>query len=163
MGVLRSCSNSDRANMLAVINLAAERYRGAIPADRWHVPYMPATELAREIASGVAFHGYFEEDRLLGVMGIQPVADVHLIRHAYVQPEAQGQGIGGRLLQHFVDGCPTRMLVGTWTAATWAIGFYQRHGFVQVDAARVPELLGRYWNVPVRQVETSVVLSRAPA
>jgi GNAT superfamily N-acetyltransferase len=163
MGVLRPCSNSDRANVLAVINLAAERYRGAIPADRWRVPYMPAAELAREIAAGVAFHGYFEGERLLGVMGIQPVADVHLIRHAYVQPEAQGRGIGGRLLQHFVDHCPTRMLVGTWAAATWAIGFYQRHGFVRVDAARTPELLGRYWNIPARQVETSVVLSRAPA
>lgn len=163
MGILRPCSNSDRANVLALINLAAQRYRGVIPADRWHDPYMPVAELRREIAAGVAFHGYFEGARLLGVMGIQPVADVHLIRHAYVQPEAQGQGIGGCLLQHFIDQVPTRMLVGTWAAATWAIGFCQRHGFVQVDAARAPELLGRYWDIPARQAETSVVLARARA
>lgn len=162
MGSLRLCDASDRNEMAVIINRAAERYRGVIPADRWHEPYMSVAELDHEIASGVVFHGFVEGDRLLGVMGIQPVADVHLIRHAYVLPDAQGQGIGGRLLQHLVTGCPTRILVGTWASASWAVGFYQRHGFVMIAGDEVAPLLRRYWNIPERQIETSVVLSRQP-
>ena len=159
---LRLCDANDRNEMATIINRAAERYRGIIPADRWQEPYMPTAELDHEIASGVEFHGFAEGDRLLGVMGIQAVADVHLIRHAYVLPEAQGQGIGRRLLRHLIAGCPTRILVGTWAAASWAIGFYQRHGFVMVARDEIPVLLRRYWDIPARQVETSVVLSHHP-
>lgn len=162
MGSLRLCDAHDRDEMAAIINRAAERYRGVIPADRWREPYMPAAELDHEIASGVVFHSFVEGDRLLGVMGMQPVADVHLIRHAYVLPEMQGQGIGGQLLKHLIAGCPTRILVGTWASASWAIGFYQRHGFVMMAGDEVSALLRRYWNIPQRQVETSVVLSRRP-
>lgn len=163
MGILRPCGADDRNEMAVIINRAAERYRGVIPADRWQEPYMSATELEHEIASGVVFHGYAEGDRLLGVMGIQPAVDVHLIRHAYVLPEAQGQGIGGQLLQHLVARCATRMLVGTWAAASWAIAFYQHHDFVMVDAGRTPDVLRRYWSIPERQIETSVVLARPSA
>jgi len=162
MGSLRPCGVDDRNEMVAIINRAAERYRGVIPADRWHEPYMSAAELDHEIASGVIFHGFAENGRLLGVMGIQPVSDVHLIRHAYVLPEAQGQGVGGHLLQHLIARCPTRILVGTWAAASWAIGFYQRHGFVMAGNDEVPVLLRRYWNIPDRQIETSVVLALQP-
>ncbi len=158
---MRLCDAGDRAAIAAIINRAAERYRGIIPADRWHEPYMSDVELDREIASGVVFHGLEEEGRLLGVMGIQQVADVHLIRHAYVLPEVQGRGVGGRLLQHLVAACPTRILVGTWAAAGWAIAFYQRHGFVMADACEAPRLLRRYWDIPERQIETSVVLTQS--
>lgn len=161
MGNLRVCSGDDHVEIAAIVNRAAERYRGVIPVDRWHEPYMSSAELDGEIASGVVFHGLEESGRLLGVMGIQQVADVHLIRHAYVLPEAQGQGVGGRLLQHLIAQCPTRILVGTWAAASWAIAFYQRHGFAMVVADRTPELLRRYWEIPERQVETSVVLTRS--
>ena len=162
MGNLRLCDAKDRSEMATIINRAAERYRGTIPADRWQEPYMPAAELDHEVASGVEFHGFAEGNRLLGVMGIQPVADVHLIRHAYVLPEAQGQGIGGQLLRHLIAECPTRILVGTWAAASWAIDFYARHGFVMVAHDKIPVLLRRYWDIPSRQVETSVVLSHHP-
>lgn len=160
MGSLRICDANDRNEMAAIINSAADRYRGVIPADRWQEPYMSAAELEQEIASGVEFRGYMEGGRLLGVMGIQPAIDVHLIRHAYVLPEAQGRGIGGRLLQCLVAEYPTRILVGTWAAASWAIDFYQRHGFVMIAKDDAQALLERYWNIPARQVETSVVLSR---
>lgn len=162
MGSLRLCDTNDRNEMATIINRAAERYRGVIPADRWQEPYMSAAELNHEIASGVTFRGFVEDGHLLGVMGIQPVADVHLIRHAYVLPKAQGQGVGGQLLRHLVAECPTRILVGTWAAASWAIGFYQRYGFAMVAHDEVPVLLRRYWSIPERQVETSVVLSRQP-
>lgn len=162
MGSLRLCDANDCNDMAAIINRAAERYRGVIPADRWQEPYMTTAELGHEIGSGVVFHGYLEDGRLLGVMGMQPVADVHLVRHAYVLPEAQGQGVGGQLLQRLLAECTTRVLVGTWAAAAWAIDFYQRHGFAKVADDEVPILLRRYWNIPERQVETSVVLSRHP-
>lgn len=161
-GNMRLCDASDRDGIATIINRAAERYRGVIPADRWREPYMPAVELDHEIASGVVFHGFEEEARLLGVMGIQAVDDVHLIRHAYVLPETQGRGIGGRLLQRLVAQCSTPILVGTWAAASWAIGFYQRNGFSMIAADEVPALLRRYWNIPERQIETSVVLARQP-
>lgn len=159
---VRLCNASDRDAIAAIINRAAERYRGVIPADRWREPYMPAAELEHEIADGVVFHGLEQGGRLLGVMGIQAVDDVHLIRHAYVLPEMQGRGVGGRLLQHLLARCPTRVLVGTWAAASWAIAFYQRHGFEMAAGDEIPPLLRRYWNIPERQIATSVVLSRRP-
>jgi GNAT superfamily N-acetyltransferase len=130
-----------------------------IPADRWHEPYMPAEELDDEIEAGVRFWGYEEDGELLGVMGIQPVRDVHLIRHAYVAPSAQRRGIGGALLEHLLARIDGRVLVGTWEAAQWAVDFYLRHGFVPVGR----ELLREYWSIPERQVATSVVLAREPS
>jgi GNAT superfamily N-acetyltransferase len=149
----------DRSAILAIVNAAAEAYRGVIPADRWREPYMPATELDSEIAAGVAFWGYFDDD-LLGVMGVQPVRDVDLIRHAYVAPEAQRRGVGGALLEHLLREMTRRILVGTWAAADWAIAFYARHGFELQPPAASAALLREYWTIPERQIETSVVLSR---
>jgi GNAT superfamily N-acetyltransferase len=131
-----------------------------IPADRWHEPYMPAEELDAEIAAGVEFWGCEAGGELLGVMGIQPVRDVHLIRHAYVAPAAQRRGIGGALLDHLMAEIDGRVLVGTWAAARWAIDFYLRHGFEQLTPELKDELLKTYWDIPERQVETSVVLAR---
>jgi N-acetylglutamate synthase-like GNAT family acetyltransferase len=157
--VIRRCRADEREAILAIVNAAAEAYRGVIPADRWHEPYMPAAELDAEIAAGVEFWGYDDDGELIGVMGIQPVQDVDLIRHAYVQPAAQGRGIGGALLDHLMASATRRVLVGTWATAEWAIGFYRRHGFVQVDPEEKARLLRTYWTIPERQIETSVVLS----
>ena len=145
--------------MLTIVNSAAVAYRGVIPADRWHDPYMPAEELEREIAAGVVFWGWEDDGELAGVMGAQVVDDVELIRHAYVDPALQGRGIGGALLAHLLESATRPVLVGTWAAAEWAIAFYRRHGFQLVDAPRKDELLERYWSIPARQIETSVVLS----
>lgn len=159
---VRDCTPEDTDRILAIINAAAEAYRGVIPADRWHEPYMSATELQREIADGVRFMGCEEGGMLLGVMGIQPVREVDLIRHAYVLPEQQGRGLGGKLLRNFREGSRRPMLIGTWAAADWAIRFYQRHGFSLVSAERTPELLSAYWSIPERQIATSVVLADPP-
>ena len=145
--------------MLAIINDAAVAYRGVIPADRWHEPYMPASELDREIAAGVVFWGYEDGGELLGVMGIQAVDDVDLIRHAYVRPGNQRGGIGGALIGHLMQSATRPVLVGTWAAAEWAIAFYRRHGFEQVTPEEKTRLLRRYWDIPERQIETSVVLA----
>ena len=168
-GSIRPCRDDERAVILGMINLAAEAYRGVIPADCWHEPYMPAEELAQELAAGVAFWGYEADTELVGVMGIQPVRDVELIRHAYVLPAHQRLGIGAALLQHLMDldaaagSQARRMLVGTWAAAEWAIRFYERHGFELVPAEQTPALLRAYWTISDRQIETSVVLARPPA
>jgi GNAT superfamily N-acetyltransferase len=159
--VIRPCRDDERESILAIVNAAAEAYRDAIPADRWHEPYMPASELDAEIAAGVEFWGYEANDgSLLGIMGIQPVGDVELIRHAYVAPGSQRAGIGGELLEHLVARGTRPMLVGTWAAAEWAIRFYLRHGFERVSDARKSELLRTYWRIPERQIETSVVLAQ---
>ena len=144
--------------MLEVINAAATAYAGVIPADRYHEPYMTSDELAGEIAAGVAFWGSFDGERLVAVMGIQDVDDVTLIRHAYVRPEWQGRGIGGALLAHLMGAARHPLLVGTWADAWWAVRFYERHGFALVTAQQKSVLLRRYWRIPERQVETSVVL-----
>jgi GNAT superfamily N-acetyltransferase len=159
---IRRCRDDDRMAILAIVNAAAEAYRGVIPADRWHEPYMPLEELDREIAAGVVFWGYVEDGILAGVMGLQNKRDVDLIRHAYVSPGSQHRGVGGALLGHLLGLRTHRMLVGTWTAATWAIRFYQRHGFALVLRARKTELLKTYWSIPDRQIETSVVLANPP-
>lgn len=145
-----------------MINAAAEAYRGVIPPDRWHEPYMPGAELDEAVSSGVVFWGFEIEGELTGVMGIQPVGDVELIRHAYVVPARQGCGIGGALLEHLMRRRTCQVLVGTWAAAEWAIRFYRRHGFSLVAPERTAELLRRYWSIPPRQIETSVVLARPP-
>jgi GNAT superfamily N-acetyltransferase len=159
---IRPCRDDERPAILAIVNAAAEAYRGVIPADRWREPYMPADELDGEIAAGVRFWGYEAEGLLVGVMGIQPVRDVDLIRHAYVLPEHQGRGFGAALLEQLARSSTRRMLVGTWAAAVWAIRFYQRHGFEQVSSARKDALLQSYWTIPPQQIETSVVLAQPP-
>jgi len=159
---IRPCHDSDHAAIFAIVNAAAEAYREVIPADRWHEPYMPRDELDREIAAGVTFWGYEEDGRLTGVMGLQPVRDVDLIRHAYTLPGSQRRGIGSALLGHLRQLSTRPMLVGTWEAANWAIRFYRRHGFELVSPARKAALLKTYWNVPDRQIEVSVVLANPP-
>jgi GNAT superfamily N-acetyltransferase len=163
MGSIRPCRDDERAAILAIVNSAAEAYRGVIPADRWHEPYMPSDELDSEIAAGVVFWGYEADGELLGIMGIQPVGDVDLIRHAYVSPASQGRGIGAALLAHLARSTSRPILVGTWAAADWAIRFYRRHGFELVAPDRKAELLKTYWTIPDRQIATSVVLANSPA
>lgn len=147
--------------MLAIVNAAAARYRGVIPDDCWHEPYMSAAQLERDIAAGVTFWGVDDEKGdLVGVMGIQPAQDVDLIRHAYVRPDQQGRGVGGELLTQLETLSGRPILIGTWRDATWAVGFYQRHGYVLVPEAEIAPLLRRYWTVSLRQIATSVVLAK---
>jgi GNAT superfamily N-acetyltransferase len=160
MSTIRPCRDVERSVVLAIVNGAAEAYRGLIPADRWHEPYMSSAELDGEMAAGVVFWGYEAGGVLVGIMGIQPVRDVELIRHAYVAPASQRAGVGSALLEHLAGAASRRMLVGTWAAADWAIRFYRRHGFQQVSPECKDELLRAYWTIPERQVETSVVLAR---
>lgn len=158
MGI-RLCRDSEIARIHAIINAAAEAYRGVIPADCWHEPYMPLADLEREIAAGVAFWGYEEDGVLAAVMGIQPAKDVDLIRHAYTAPGRQGKGLGAALLAHLRSLTSRRILIGTWADAAWAIRFYQRHGFRLTAPDEKDRLLRTYWTVSPRQIETSVVLS----
>ncbi len=158
-GKIRRCEDGDLPAVCAIINAAAQAYKGVIPADRWHEPYMPADELAHEVAQGVIFWGYEEDGALLAVMGLQPMQGVSLIRHAYVLPERQGQGLGGRLMAHLREQTSQPLLVGTWADAWWAIRFYEKHGFRLVSGEEKERLLRKYWTIPERQVETSVVLA----
>ena len=160
MRTIRPCDDQDLAAMLAIVNAAAVAYRGVIPADLWHEPYMPEAELRDEIAAGVEFWGLDSDDGLIGVMGVQHVKDVDLIRHAYVRPDRQRHGVGAQLIEHIRGRSPRRMLVGTWAAATWAISFYQRHGFELVAPGATANLLRTYWTIPERQIATSIVLER---
>ena len=164
MSTIRPCRPDEHATMLAIVNSAAEAYRGTIPDDCWHEPYMSLDELEREIAAGVAFWGYEADGELIGVMGIQPVRDVDLIRHAYVLPGNQHRGVGSALLAHLRAMTTRRILIGTWAAAEWAVRFYTRHGFELVSPQDKTALLGKYWTISDRQIETSVVLaSPAPS
>jgi GNAT superfamily N-acetyltransferase len=157
--VLRQCREAESSLILGIVNAAAEAYRGVIPADCWHEPYMSAAELSAEIGAGVAFWGYENEGQLIGVMGTQPVRDVELIRHAYVHPAWQGHGVGTALISHLRSLSTRPMLVGTWTAASWAIRFYERHGFERLAPQDTRRLLSSYWRISERQMETSVVLA----
>jgi len=157
--VIRHCTETDFETILAIVNDAAEAYRAVIPPDRWKQPYMGADELRHEIASGVSFSGAERGGGLVGVMGIQPVADVILIRHAYVRTACQGQGIGAELLGHLTERADRAVLIGTWAAAKWAIGFYEDRGFKVVGDDDKDRLLKTYWSIPERQIETSVVLA----
>jgi N-acetylglutamate synthase-like GNAT family acetyltransferase len=159
MMVIRQSVKADFAAMLAIVNDAARAYRGVIPADRWHEPYMPADELAREIAGGVVFWVAEQEGRLSGVMGIQDKGDVALVRHAYVAPTTQRTGVGTRLLRHVEALVEKPVLIGTWAAASWAIEFYRRNGFTVVPSGDKDRLLRTYWSIPARQIDTSVVLA----
>lgn len=156
---IRSSVDADFPAMLAIVNDAAQAYRGVIPADRWHDPYMPAAELTREISAGVVFWVTEQEGRVSGIMGIQDRGEVVLVRHAYVAPTAQRSGVGTSLLRHLEGLTSKPVLIGTWAAATWAIDFYRRNGFTVVPAEEKDRLLATYWSIPARQVETSVVLA----
>ncbi len=157
--MIRICVESDFEAMFCIINDAAQAYRGVIPNDRWHEPYMPREELRREIEDGVQFWGYEENGTLIGVMGIQDVNDVTLIRHAYVTTKERRKGIGARLLSELVTKTDRPLLIGTWADASWAISFYRKHGFHLVTPEEKDRLLKKYWKIPPRQVETSVVLA----
>ncbi len=156
--MIRRCADADFSAIESIVNEAAQAYKGAIPDDRWHDPYMPAASLAAEISGGVEFWGWEDSGVLTGVMGIQPVRDVTLIRHAYVRTAQQGRGIGGKLLDFLGARTEGPLLVGTWAAAQWAIRFYEGHGFRLVSSAEKDRLLAAYWSIPARQTETSVVL-----
>jgi len=157
--MIREISSSDYDAVFRVVNDAAQAYRGIIPDDRWKEPYMPREELKEEIDAGIVFYGWVENGDVIGVMGIQRVLDVTLIRHAYVLTEHQRKGIGGRLLKHLVDLNESQdILIGTWEDADWAVHFYEKHGFELVSQKEKERLLRKYWNVPDRQIETSVVL-----
>ena len=157
--IIRECLEDDFEAIYEIINDAAQAYRGIIPPDRWHDPYMPREELQEEILAGVAFLGYEKEGELAGVMGTQDVQDVTLIRHAYVRTAHRNQGIGGELLGQIIDGATRPVLIGTWADAFWAIRFYEHHGFTVVSPGEKERLLRKYWSVSDRQIETSVVLS----
>lgn len=159
VSMIRPCAEPEGPDIVRIINAAAVAYRGVIPTDRWHEPYMPLEELRAEIAAGVRFTGYRSGDTLVGVMGIQNVRNVRLIRHAYVLPEWQGHGIGSKLIDHLRGSGGGPILIGTWAAASWAIHFYERHCFKLVPHDAIAPLLQAYWNVPERQIETSVVLA----
>ncbi|WP_231725980.1 MULTISPECIES: GNAT family N-acetyltransferase [unclassified Sphingomonas] len=159
---IKLCSKRENQQINAIINDAAVAYKGVIPDDRWHEPCMPSDELEAEVAAGVRFTGYTINGHLVGVMGIQHVRNVRLIRHAYVLSDHQGLGIGSALIHHLRGTGTSPILIGTWAAAYWAIGFYQRHGFGLVPEPVMAQLPKTYWDVPERQIETSVVLA-APA
>lgn len=152
------CTPSDFDRILEVINRAAQAYRGVIPDECFHEPYMPAEELNREIAAGIEFLVCRDGDQLVGVMGLQGVADVTLIRHAYIDPEQQRSGIGAALLNHLRSQTDKPILIGTWKAATWAIEFYRKNGFALVKESAIRPLLQRYWTVPEEQIVNSCVL-----
>lgn len=160
-GFVRSCTAADFNAMLAIINDAAMAYRGVIPEDCWHDPYMQAGDLTREIAADIRFAGYEQAGTLIGVTGTQPVQDVTLIRHAYVSTRAQRLGVGTALLQHLRARTDRPILIGTWAAAKWAIQFYERQGFQLIDGAKKNALLKKYWTVPDPQIDASVVLADA--
>jgi N-acetylglutamate synthase-like GNAT family acetyltransferase len=157
--MIRLCAPNDFDAVLSIINDAAAAYKGVIPADRWNEPYMTREYLRHELDAGVAFWGYEENRELIGVMGIQDVQDVTLIRHAYVRTSRRNHGIGGKLLTHLLTMITRPALVGTWAAAEWAIRFYEKHGFTLVTWEEKERLLRKYWSIPERQTETSVVLA----
>lgn len=160
---IRKSLDSDQPAILAIVNDAAQAYRGVIPADRWHEPYMPAGELASEIADGVVFWLAEADGRIAGAMGIQDKGEVALVRHAYVATSMQRKGVGTKLLRHVQALAAKPVMLGTWADASWAIDFYLRNGFSVVPPPRKDALLRKYWSIPARQVETSVVLADARA
>ena len=157
--MIRQCVETDFETIYEIINDAAKAYRGVIPEDRWKKPYMSGDELKHEIDQGVVFWGYEEDGELIGVMGIQHIQDVTLIRHAYVRTDRQNQGVGAKLLSELRRQTNYPILIGTWADAVWAISFYEKHGFRIVSQGDKDLLLKKYWSIPERQVETYVVLA----
>lgn len=159
--MIRRCDDRDFESIWTIINDGAQAYQGAIPEDRWAEPYMSTEKLQHEVDSGVVFWGWQDDGTLIGVMGLQQVQDVTLIRHAYVRSGNQKRGVGSQLLSHLRELTNDPVLIGTWADAVWAIRFYERHGFRIVSAEEKDRLLKKYWRIPERQVETSVVLADA--
>jgi GNAT superfamily N-acetyltransferase len=157
--LIRQCNYDDFETIYEIINDAALAYKGIIPKDRWKEPYMSREELRHEIDEGVVFYGYEKVGKLKGVMGIQDVQDVTLIRHAYVRTAERNKGIGSKLMAHLRQMTDRPILIGTWADAVWAIRFYEKHGFRLVSTEEKNCLLKKYWRIPERQVETSVVLA----
>jgi len=157
--MIRRCKESEFDTLYAIINDAARAYKGVIPKECWKEPYMSKDELREEIESGITFYGYDEGGELLGIMGIQHVEDVTLIRHAYVRTDKQNQGIGGKLLSYLREQTTRPILIGTWSNAIWAIRFYEKHGFKLIPHEKKDLLLRKYWSIPDIQVENSVVLA----
>ncbi len=158
MVLIRAMRESDLVAAMTIINNAARAYRGVIPADRWHEPYMPQDELEQELADGVVFWVADEDGALLGVMGAQDKGEVALVRHAYIAPTVQRKGVGTTLLRHIESLASKPILIGTWADASWAIEFYRRNGYTVVSNEQKDRLLRKYWAIPVRQIDTSVVL-----
>ena len=157
--MIRRCQDADFDRIAAVINDSAQAYQGIIPEDCWTDPYMSKDELQGEVRHGVQFWGYEEEGQLVAVMGIQCLEDVTLIRHAYVRTSWRKQGIGGEMLAFLRSQTTRPLLIGTWADAVWAVSFYEKHGFKKVSEREKDRLLARYWSIPDRQIETSVVLA----
>lgn len=157
--MIRKCSESDFKNIYEIINESSRVYKGVIPSDLWKEPYMSEKELQHEIESGVNFWAYEKNNKIVGVMGIQNIKDVTLIRHAYVLSEERRKGIGSKLLNFLRNQTDRPILIGTWRDATWAINFYKKHGFRMVEKEEKDRLLNKYWSIPQRQIETSVVLA----
>jgi GNAT superfamily N-acetyltransferase len=159
--MIRKCSEADLSALYEIVNDAARAYKGIIPADRWHEPYMPMEELKSEIAAGVRFWGCESGGELLGVMGMQDKGEVDLIRHAYVKTAKRKQGIGSELLRHIEKSARKPILLGTWRDATWAVAFYEKNGYRCLSRQETEPLLRKFWSIPERQIETSVVLANA--
>jgi GNAT superfamily N-acetyltransferase len=157
--MIRRCTDAHVPALFEIINDAAQAYKGIIPADRWHEPYMPMEQLESEIRDGVRFWGYEADGRLLGAMGIQGRVEVDLIRHAYVRTAVRSKGIGTALLKHLESIADKPILIGTWAASDWAIRFYERNGYRLLSREETARLLRKYWSIPERQIETSVVLA----
>jgi N-acetylglutamate synthase-like GNAT family acetyltransferase len=157
--MIRKATDEDFEEIFKIINDAAIAYKGVIPPDRWHEPYMSKEELEAQIAEGVSFSCYVDDGEIIGVMGVQDKGGVELIRHAYVRTERRNKGVGTLLLRELIKGSTKPILIGTWKAADWAISFYEKHGFCLVDEEEKDRLLKKYWAIPERQVETSVVLA----
>jgi GNAT superfamily N-acetyltransferase len=164
---IRLCNVQDLPQIFSIINDAAQAYKGIIPADRWREPYMPLDELNEAIDQGIVFWGCGIEaqaagaagDRLAGVMGIQDRGEVTLIRHAYVRTAERRKGIGEKLLKHLESTTAKPVLIGTWSAAAWAIRFYEKNGYRTLSRPETERVLRKYWSIPERQIETSVVLA----
>lgn len=157
--MIRKLLSSDFNSILRIINDASQAYKDIIPYDRWREPYMATEELKEEIKSGIRFYGWFQDSFIIGVMGAQTIQDTTLIRHSYVLTSYQRRGFGMKLLQYLISLTETpKILVGTWKDAFWAIHFYKKYGFKLVSNKKKDKLLRKYWNIPERQIETSVVL-----
>ncbi len=159
--MIRKLSIADFQTICTIINDASVAYKDKIPADCYKIPYMPEEELQEEIEAGIQFYGYIKNGIAMAVMGIQPLCEVTLIRHAYTLTSYQRMGVGEALIKYLLSLAQTqRILVGTWQDATWAIRFYQKHGFTLLSKGETNKLLKKYWNIPPRQLETSVVLEQ---
>ena len=152
---------TDTSKILHIINEASLKYKGVIPDNCWNEPYMSEQELIGEFNDGVRMYGYHHNNILIGVIGDQEVEDVILIRHAYTLSSHQGKGVGSALLEYLLKkNKNSRLLVGTWKNATWAIQFYKKFDFILHTKEETALLLKKYWKIQTKQIENSVVLER---